>query len=269
LDLSSRIGKNNERRKRIRQFIPFLLFIVLILLLSSESMERKPTKVTELSLVWLEDAKALDPVKAEDPQSIELVVNVFDRLLRYGIRKWKGKPSIDPETFLPSLAESFKVESEGTTYTFKLRKDAVFHDGTPVTSKDVKFSLERLSKADPNFGKMVRKIEAVDQFTVRVSLNSPNSLFLHYICSYKASIVKKGFSGGIDSGSGPYKIVEWEKGKKIVLKAIKGHYLNPKFDRVTIRVVEGPRTIEAMLLSGEATGPSRIPLEDLRERAKT
>ncbi|HIE23879.1 MAG TPA: ABC transporter substrate-binding protein [Candidatus Korarchaeota archaeon] len=262
------MDSHQRRLKRLGAIILLAIFMLFLIYgLTEKRSLQAPIK--ELSLVWSEDARTLDPLKADDSHSIELIVNVFDRLLRYGFRYFKGMRCIDPERFLPSLAESFEILDGGKSYVFKLRKDMKFHDGTPVTSKDVKYSLEKLSLADSKFRKMVDRIEIVDPFTVKVSLRSPNSLFLHYICSYKASIVKRGSSGEIDSGTGPYKIVEWKKGEKIVLEAVKSHYLNPKFDKVKIDIVKDPKTIEAMLLSGEATGPSRVPLEDLKIMAKS
>ena len=247
----------------------FVLLLLILIFFSFKIKAKKPYNLEELSLVWLEDAKTLDPIKAKDPQSIELIVNVYDRLLQYGLKNQGNTLSIDPQKFVPSLAESFQVDEGGKLYIFRLRKGVKFHDGSPLTSEDVKFSLDRLSSNDPNFGNMIERIETIGAYAIRVVLKSPNSLFLHYVCSYKASIVKSGFSEEINSGSGPYKIIEWIKGKKIVLEAVKNHYLDPRFSKIVISIVESAKILEAMLLTGEATGPSKIPLEDLEVMRKS
>ena len=75
-----------------------------------------------------------------------LAWNCYDRLMSYGVKTLPdGTPSYDKENLTPELAESWQVASDGMSCTFKLRKDATFHDGTPVTAKDVKWSFDRRS----------------------------------------------------------------------------------------------------------------------------
>ena len=65
-----------------------------------------------------------------------LAWNCYDRLMSYGVKTLPdGTPSYDKENLTPELAESWQVASDGMSCTFKLRKDATFHDGTPVTAK--------------------------------------------------------------------------------------------------------------------------------------
>jgi peptide/nickel transport system substrate-binding protein len=68
----------------------------------------------------------------------------YDRLLSHGEKKLAdGTVSYDATVTTPELAESWDVTDDGKTYVFHLRKDATFHDGTPVTAKDVKWSFDR------------------------------------------------------------------------------------------------------------------------------
>ena len=70
--------------------------------------------------------------------------NCYDRLLSYSAKTLPdGTQSYDRATLSPELAESWKEAADGMSCTFNLRKDAVFHDGTPVTAKDVKWSFDR------------------------------------------------------------------------------------------------------------------------------
>ena len=68
----------------------------------------------------------------------------YDRLVSHGEKKLAdGTISYDAKVMTPELAESWEVTDDGKTYVFHLRKDATFHDGTPVTAKDVKWSFDR------------------------------------------------------------------------------------------------------------------------------
>src|SRR5580698_8986161 len=73
-----------------------------------------------------------------------LAWNCYDRLMTYAAKTLPdGTPSYDRALLAPELAESLQVASDGMSCTFKLRTDATFHDGTPVTAKDVKWSFDR------------------------------------------------------------------------------------------------------------------------------
>ena len=80
---------------------------------------------------------SLDPLDARDPNAVMVVDQIFDGLVAY-----------DPETLdpVPALAASWEANPEQTVFTFRLAEGARFHDGTPVTSADVKFTLERVAR---------------------------------------------------------------------------------------------------------------------------
>ena len=93
--------------------------------------------------------------------------NCYDRLLTYASKTLPdGTPSYDRATLAPELAESWQVASDGMSCTFKLRKDATFHDGTPVTAKDVKWSFDRAVKVGgfPTFQMSAGSLEKPEQF---------------------------------------------------------------------------------------------------------
>jgi len=70
--------------------------------------------------------------------------NCYDRLISYGLTTLPdGTPSYDRGKLTPELAESWEVASDGMSCSFKLRPNATFHDGSPVTAADVKWSFDR------------------------------------------------------------------------------------------------------------------------------
>src|SRR5689334_5670546 len=122
------------------------------------------------------------------------------------------------------LAESW--EFQGKKWVFHLRKKVRFHDGSPFTSKDVLFSIDRMSKDSKsmqasNFAE-VTNVEAPDDFTVAITTKQPNAVLLErlnnrFIVS-QAAVGKNG--GELDNykiGTGPYKLVSWQRAGNLVL----------------------------------------------------
>lgn len=125
----------------------------------------------------------------------------------------------------PYLAERWTVSPDGRAYTFHLVKNATFHDGKPVTSEDVKFSIE-VVKANHPFGPaMHRALEAVETpnpHRVVFRLSYPNPAFMQVIAPILLPVLPKHVYGTEEIrkhpanlepvGSGPFEFVEWERG---------------------------------------------------------
>ncbi|MGO4830767.1 ABC transporter substrate-binding protein [Rhizobiaceae sp. 2RAB30] len=112
----------------------------------------------------------LDPAKATDYADSILMFNVYDTL----VLSKQGGPGV-----VPHLAESW--ETDGKTYTFKLRKDVKFQSGNPLTADDVVFSLDRMKALGQGLSYLfaqVEKAEAVDPGTVKFTLSEPYSPFI-------------------------------------------------------------------------------------------
>ena len=95
--------------------------------------------------------------------------NCYDRLLSYAAKTLPdGTLSYDREKLAPELAESWEVAADGMSCTFRLRKGATFHDGSPVTAKDVKWSFDRAVKVGgfPTFQMSAGSLEKPEQFVV-------------------------------------------------------------------------------------------------------
>ena len=99
---------------------------------AADSDEGGATGTSKLVRLYV-DPPTLDPHITTDATSAQIIVEVFGGLV-----------TIDPDLeIVPDLAESWNVSGDGTVYTFNLRPDAKFHDGSQVTAHDVKWSLER------------------------------------------------------------------------------------------------------------------------------
>src|SRR5215211_8696317 len=131
------------------------------------------------------DATIFDPAQTQNNMELWVEMEVFSRLVRV------NNVGTDIEG---DLAESWDVSDDGSVYTFHLRPDAKFSDGSPVTADDVVFSIERASAEDTlvfwTFEAM-KEIESVDPQTVKITLNGPAAPFANDIALWGASIVKK------------------------------------------------------------------------------
>ena len=131
----------------------------------------------------------------------------------------------------PWLAESWTLSPDGTTYTFKLRKGVVFHDGTPFDAKAVKWNFDRLK--DPQVRVPIRapfpikETEAVDASTVKVTLTRPSAPFISaLVADHRRPIVspasadKQGneYKNIVHTvGTGPYVFKERKKGESFTV----------------------------------------------------
>lgn len=152
----------------------------------------------------------------------------------------------------PDLAESWDISDDGLEYTFHLREGAKFHNGDDVTAEDAAFSIQAYYAEEglPYSAKFagVDKVEALDQYTLKITLKSPNPYFLQDIASVRGSAVmpKKvveefgedfGTSPETTVGSGPFKLAEWSD-TQLVYEAFEDFYRGrPYLDRVVQKLV--------------------------------
>lgn len=125
------------------------------------------------------------------------------------------------------IATSYKVNEDGKVWTVILRKDVKFSDGQPLTADDVVFTFETAT----NNGSVVDlngmdKVEAMDDYTVKFTLKEPQSTFVNSLVG--TGIVPKHAYGADYAenpiGSGPYQLVQWDKGQQLIIKANPEYY---------------------------------------------
>ncbi|MFT5133434.1 MAG: peptide/nickel transport system substrate-binding protein, partial [Gammaproteobacteria bacterium] len=133
----------------------------------------------------------------------------------------------------PYLAKSWEISPDGLTYTFHLEEGTVFHDGTPVTSKDVAFSLG-VSKENHPFGPsmfgVVDRVETPDKYTAVIKLKQPHPALLYSLCIPLLPIIPEHIYGESNGpirenpaniqaiGSGPFKVAEYKPGESYILE---------------------------------------------------
>jgi peptide/nickel transport system substrate-binding protein len=152
---------------------------------------------------------------------------------------------------LPYLAESWSFQDDGKSLLLKLVAGATFHDGRPITSEDVAFSIMAI-KANHPFSSMLAGVDRVDTPDPRIAIirmKEPHPAILYALGPPLAPIIPKHIYGdGADLkthprnispvGSGPYKLVEFKPGEHIILEKNPTFFIKdrPKFDRVIFRI---------------------------------
>ena len=183
-------------------------------------------------------------------------------------------PKLKPRA---ALAESWKLVDD-LTWEFRLRKGVTFHDGSPFTADDVLFTLERVPNVpnSPNsFSQYTRGIEKatkVDDHTVVLRTKAPNPMLpndLSNVFIVSAKVAKGATTADFNSGkaaigTGPYRLVEWVNGERLVVER-NDRYWGPKghWAKVTEKVIAKDPTRLAALLSGQVDAIDAVPIADL------
>ncbi len=166
------------------------------------------------------------------PPSLHPWKNVGTAGLTVKYQMFRGLLAYDETGALRSeLAEDWEAE-DAQTYRFGLRRNATFHDGSPVTSADVKATFEAIAAEDSvGFLRValgiIDAIETPDDHTIRFRLKEPSATFIYLAASPYALVVSQASLGGDEEslvGAGPYRISNVERGTRIDLEAYDGFY---------------------------------------------
>ncbi|MGI5970706.1 MAG: ABC transporter substrate-binding protein [Oscillospiraceae bacterium] len=216
-----------------------------------KSGEPQESGRTDLVIAIAADIATLHPSDHTTTAEIDIEAQIYDTLYR---------ASLDGNEPQPRLATSYEISEDGKQYTFHLRKDATFHDGTPIKASDVVFSanLYKQSKYQNAIVAGLSEAKAIDDYTVVFTTETVYSPFLESIMDMH--IASEAYFNSVDAetfankpmGSGPYKFVSHEAGSKIILEAYDGYYLGaPSIKNVTYKVIPDDTTVAVALQTGE------------------
>ncbi|MGM0601776.1 MAG: ABC transporter substrate-binding protein [Bacillota bacterium] len=239
----------------MRRFLTVLLVMTLVLGAAGSVLAQNEDPEYGGTLIYAQgaDADALDPHMTTLGNSADVIVNVFDGLVRFK----SGTTEIEP-----ALATDWEVSDDGLEYVFHLREGVEFHDGTPFNAEAVVFDIERqldpehpyyLEGAYPYAGfslGMIEKVEEVDEYTVKFTLEDPYAPFLKNLAMFATMIASpeavKEYGEDIFKhpvGTGPFEFVEWVRDDHITLKANEDYWDGrPYLDELIFTVIPNNQT---------------------------
>lgn len=136
------------------------------------------------------------------------------------------------------LATNYTVSSDGLKWTVTIRDDVKFHDGVPLTAKDVAFTFNTAADASGSVDlSMLEKAAAIEGYTVEFDLNDPQATFINKLAVI-GIVPEHAYDenyGQNPIGSGPYKFVQWDKGQQVIFEANPDYYgQEPYFKKITM-----------------------------------
>ncbi|RRY07955.1 ABC transporter substrate-binding protein [Brucella anthropi] len=156
----------------------------------------------------------------------------------------------------PVLSKDYSVSDDGLTYTFKLQPGVTFHSGAPLTSKDVKFSIERVAAPESKSSrksslKTISAVETPDDETVIVKLSS-RSISLPYNLSYVWVVNDEAKDlQSKEDGTGPYELEDWRRGSSLSMKRFDKYWgAKPKNGEVVFQYFTDASALNNALLTG-------------------
>lgn len=193
--------------------------------------------VSALVVAWKVNSYFLVPIPASGgsfseamiglPRSINPVLAITDTDKDLSTLIYAGLMKYDGDELVPDMAESYTISEDGLVYTFKLKDNLYFHDGTPLTTDDVEFTIQKIQDSD------VKSPRRVDWASVNMNKISPTEIqftlrqpYVPFLANATIGILPKNLWKNLDAdqfvfnqrnlepvGSGPYKISGIEKDK--------------------------------------------------------
>lgn len=243
----------------------------------------------EMSICIASEPQTIDPALNSSVDGAIMIQHMFE-----GLMKWKDDGSGNA-VLTEGQAESYEISEDGLVYTFKLREDAAWSDGEPVTAQDFVYGWQRLvtpaTAADYNYmidavvnaneimaGEVDPSelgIVALDESTVQITLHTPTPYFLD-VCAFPAAfpvrqdIIEKGgdqwtFDLATYIGNGPYKMTEWEHNSYIRMVPNETYYDVDNLGPTSIKfaLMDDNNAMLAAFNSGELLFIENPPVDEI------
>jgi peptide/nickel transport system substrate-binding protein len=220
----------------------------------------------DLSVAIGTDASTFDPHFTTDSATEVLNKNLYNNLVRFNAKM----------EIVPDLAQRWEVSPDGLTWTFSLREGVTFHDGTAFNAGAVKTCFDRL--LDEKTGSprrsvlsMIKAIEVLGPTRLKITTAYPTGSFLQQLAHPVGAIISPSgmakFGKDLSRnpvGTGPFRLVEWSSGDRIVMEANASYFEGPAaVKRLVWKIVPEDSTRTMLIESGQADVAFRIPVADV------
>lgn len=218
-------------------------------------------------IAWPVDPQTWDPNRRTNPGLQSIFKMVYDQLITQG----------PDQKLKASLATKWSLSDDGKTVTLDIRDDAYWHDGTKVTSADIKYTFMERAKAGHKIDlvriwRNVVDVETPTPTRAIIKLKSPMPTAIPWLAFLANFVVPKhhvskvgadGFAGK-PMGSGPYKVVDYQRNSRIVLEA-HDKYWGPKptIKKVTILIIKDSSARVAAVQSGRVDFAPDVPIREV------
>lgn len=219
--------------------------------------QETPTRGGQLVVALTNTPRVLNPAVQSGIVTGLVGAQLFAAPLRYD-EDWTPQPY---------LAKSWEVSEDGLKVTLFLQEEATFHDGTPITSEDVAFSVDIIKEYHP-FKSMfapVTSVDTPDAHTAVINLSKPHPALMLAMSGQLMSIIPKHIYGdGQDPknhprnnedvvGSGPFKLVEFKPGEHVIMERYEDYWEKdlPYLDRIVARIITDSSARAIALENGE------------------
>jgi len=274
----------------VKRVLAILLALMTALtLMPAAGLAEAADNSNTLVLFLIDDPETLDGQLTTDSYTIAL--NCFDRLVECETN------DAGEAVLVPGLAKSWEVSDDGLVYTFHLVEGVKFHNGADFTADDVVYTVNRMMNPktlakNTDFMDMIKGakafyedttgtitgvegVVALDDYTVQITLEAPFGSFLANIATPGCAIYDRetteaaGDQFGVDPekciGTGPFRVVKWERGVEVALETNPDYFKGPsKLDGIRFLIVPDEDTQRMMFETGQVDifnfeyGPSQL-----------
>lgn len=210
------------KKRSWKAVLMFFMLMMLTVALCGCTGDKEKENSSQITIGIPQDLEdSLDPHKAVAAGTKEVLFNLFEGLV---------KPTSDG-SLIPAVAESYEETEGGKVYTFTLRENVKFHDGSTVTAEDVKFSLDKCADTSageslvPAFSNL-ESVNILDEKTIEVVLKEADTEFLAYMTT--AIIPASNENPDTNPiGTGPYQYVSRSPQENFVVKRFEEYWGEP------------------------------------------
>ena len=237
------------------------------------------------------DIDHIEPMQFRSIAAYDATANLYEPLIQQELKDAGDNVYIGQDNFIGAGAESYEVSEDGTVYTFYLRQDAKFADGTPITANDYYYTLKRALEG-PGYITLLTgfmgvtsmdQVEVVDDYTLKITASQPAALAEIVLSFQVLGAISQAtadanataedpwaenFFRTNSNSSGPYIITSWNAGVEYVFEPNPNYWRGPDYFRnckVIFRVVPDAATREQLLRAGDVDVALGVPFGDLAE----